>query len=224
MRHGLFMLSANNNSFRVTILDLCAHSSRLGSVVVGFAEMARQGQSIWPFAEASLLFYIVLLGIFKGLISNIGWRVHLLQHINLLQIGALLLVLLENLEPLILLRSSINLSTSTLCKLGFIASSVATTWVTPRVWYPDAASQELYHRILGDEPSLEEICSYFSYFISYSWLTGLVFRGFRRQLNLNDLPQLPWFDEPLIWLDRILTARSRRSHTLWTILGQLSSR
>lgn len=67
------------------------------------------------------------------------------------------------------------------------------------------------------EPAPEENCSPFSYCISYGWLTKLILLGCRRKLSMDDLPPLPHYDEPLIWLEKVLDARKRGVTTLRTV-------
>ncbi|PMD54816.1 uncharacterized protein K444DRAFT_645746 [Hyaloscypha bicolor E] len=68
-------------------------------------------------------------------------------------------------------------------------------------------------------PSPEETCSYFSYYVSYGWVTKVILKGFRGKLTLGDLPSLPFYDGPLLWLPRIQDARARGGGTtFWTLI------
>ncbi|KAG4441997.1 hypothetical protein IFR05_002523 [Cadophora sp. M221] len=89
---------------------------------------------------------------------------------------------------------------------------------TPQEWASPSVSLDLIHRDRNDGPSPEETCSYFSYYLSYGWITNVIFKGFWGKLTLDDLPPLPFYDEPLLWLTRIKNARAQGITTLWTLI------
>ncbi|CAK7223059.1 hypothetical protein SCUCBS95973_005049 [Sporothrix curviconia] len=80
--------------------------------------------------------------------------------------------------------------------------------LSPRQWTAPPVSFGLAQRDQAG-PSPEQTCSYFSYFLSYSWMTNIVLTGSRRRLALDDMLPLPAYDEPLIWKERTMAARQR---------------
>nr|XP_036588424.1 ABC multidrug transporter [Colletotrichum truncatum]KAF6799797.1 ABC multidrug transporter [Colletotrichum truncatum] len=74
-----------------------------------------------------------------------------------------------------------------------------------------------------NDPAPEETCSWANYYLTFEWLTPLVWKGARREVTIDDLPRLPWYDEPLLLLEKIKKARIRGKTTLWTLFYLLQS-
>ena len=102
-----------------------------------------------------------------------------------------------------------------------LAFASLTALVTPREWAPPPAIENLavYKHISEAEPTGEETGSWFDLYVSFGWLTPLVWRGWRTQIGMDDLPGLPWYDEPFLLLDRVLKARERYKTTIWTVFN-----
>lgn len=50
-------------------------------------------------------------------------------------------------------------------------------------------------------------------------LTAVTVTGCRRQVEMDELPALPWYDEPLFLLSRIQEARAKNKSTFWTTIS-----
>jgi hypothetical protein len=64
--------------------------------------------------------------------------------------------------------------------IGAIASLAAANLValcTPREWAPPAISFELIQRPAEAGPAPEETCSWWNAYLSYEWLTPLIWKG-----------------------------------------------
>lgn len=176
---------------------------------------ASRHPSKWP---TLLLFgYVFVLGIF-GLLFRATWRRRLLRHVNFLLILNFVLILISDNLPRLFLRISSRTETPRVVLISALGFCLLISVFTPQEWVPPSVSLDLIHRNRDDGPSPEENCSYFSYCVSYGWITNVVLKGFRGKLTLADLPSLPFYDEPLLWLPRIQDARARGRTTLWTLI------
>ncbi|KAJ9131796.1 ABC multidrug transporter [Pleurostoma richardsiae] len=101
-------------------------------------------------------------------------------------------------------------------KFSVSVVSLFIAFTTPREWTPPRLSFGLAHREEA-KASPEQTCSYFSYYVSYEWLTSIILKGSRRRLVIGDMLPLPEYDEPLIWRERIMAARQRFKSTWKTL-------
>lgn len=168
--------------------------------------------------ECALLLSIFALGLVRvTILPDISpWRTRLLHHINTILVVELVLLGTGNLVPLLILDTSFQIPRFTVFKLISIVGAILIACITPRRWRAPAVSFELLHRDPQAGPSPEETCSWFS-FLSFEWLTKTITKGSRKVLDDDDLLPLPYYDEPLIWLDNILRARSRWRWTFRTM-------
>ena len=196
--------------------EICSQLAR--ATTFGFASVsATHEPSDWPIP---LLFgYIFVLGIL-GLVHRKAPRQELLRHVNIIQVAALAQLLLSDAIPLVLLEitSELQFNPLRIALLVALASCNLISLFTPQEWISPSISWDLIQRPPEQTPSPEETCSYFSYYLSYGWLTSLVWKGIRQNLTIDDLPPLPYYDEPLLWLPRILDARRRGVGTTWTLV------
>ncbi|MBE3041904.1 ATP-binding cassette domain-containing protein [Candidatus Bathyarchaeota archaeon] len=70
----------------------------------------------------------------------------------------------------------------------------------------------------GQDPAPEQTCSWFSYYCSYQWFTPTISKGARNELAKEDLPTLPWYDDPRLLLSKVRMARKWGKTTFWTTL------
>ncbi|KAF2787591.1 ABC multidrug transporter [Melanomma pulvis-pyrius CBS 109.77] len=174
-------------------------------------------------ADAGLLAYMLFLAIVRLICGEGPARTRCYHHVNLLAVVATMLSALQVLLPSILLMSRPTSSITDSVKLFFEAATAFVAFIKPR-------PHQRKDRTAGDDenkeetrPSPEETCSWLSYYCSYEWLTYLIFRGCRRDLCMNDLPPLPDYDAPLLWLERMMTQRLRRGKTFITLCRVLKA-
>ncbi|KAI1385493.1 ABC multidrug transporter [Hypoxylon trugodes] len=144
-------------------------------------------------------------------------RSAIIHHVNLIVFVDAVIAFIQ-LSPRVLFISTRETHGSPWLPLKFAASllSIFFAFITPREWTPPRLSFELAHRE-QPAPSPEQTCSYFSYFVSYGWLTDIIWTGAKRRLVSADLLPVPEYDEPLVWRERILDARKRFKTTLKTL-------
>jgi len=99
-----------------------------------------------------------------------------------------------------------------------LAATVLVAASTPREWLPPSIDLQISMKIPTREPAQEETCSWMGYYLTYEWLTPLLLKGFRRQMTIDELPRLPWYDEPFVLLSRILTARAKSRKSFSTMI------
>ncbi len=100
-----------------------------------------------------------------------------------------------------------------------VAVATIIALITPRVWVPPSMDKLLDPRAPELKPSPEETCSYLNYYLTYEWLTPMIWKGFRKPIEMADIPPLPWYDEPLGLLSKVLEAREKsKQSTLWMLL------
>ena len=206
----------NQNLFPHIWFSLCL----LLSMFLTFVSTVN-GQANW--AQAITLTYTACL----DLLGTVSTSYSLQKALRLQLYSVLLfhwLLLLGNLMlPALIFESSIYISPLDIARTAAAGTTLLIAFVTPRTVLTPNLSFNLSQRPVADGPSPEETCSAFSYFVSYDWVTPLILRGTRRTLSLEDLPALPHYDEPLIWLERTIFVHTRGSNLLWTLLVLLRS-
>ncbi|KAH8166726.1 hypothetical protein CIB48_g1479 [Xylaria polymorpha] len=172
-------------------------------------------------SNVTTLIYAFFLGLLR-LFNDLEWRHIALHHVNFVLGSVLLVVVVGELLPYADLTYSLgDLSPVMIGSIATLAAAVLVAASTPRSWIPPSIHLDLSEKIPTREPSPEETCSWLGYYVTYEWLTPLLMRGFRRQMTIEELPKLPWYDEPFVLLSRILTARAKSSGSFLTIARYL---
>ncbi|KAI1470880.1 abc transporter [Daldinia caldariorum] len=168
--------------------------------------------------ESLALGYLLFLGI-----SQFAWRlkatsIPLRCHVNWMVTIFTILEAVRLLSPIAIIGPHNRLSSIEYAKLACLASAFMASFVSPRPVRrkePNPEGQGISD--VNADPSAEETCSWFSYYISYGWLTYLMVRGFSRDLVMDDLPSLPTYDAPTTLLQRMRKARLKGGKTFWTL-------
>ncbi|GAP82594.1 putative ABC transporter [Rosellinia necatrix] len=197
--------------------ELCGQFFRSASLALMVIAAVRLGGK-W--ANAVPLIYAFSLGILR-LLNDLEWRHVALHHVNFLLVTMLLVVVVGELLPYVDVTYNERLSPIMVGSIATLAAAVIVAASTPREWIPPSISLGLSEKIPAREPSPEETCSWIGYYLTYEWLTPLLLRGFRRQMTIEELPKLPWYDEPFILLSRILTARAKSRRSFSTVVRYL---
>ena len=173
--------------------EVCSQMARAVTFVAATISVSRH-HSEWT---APLLFgYVFVLGLL-ALIFRTTWRKTLLRHVDILVIVSFVLILISDNLPRALVQYSTQTEPPRVLLSSALGFCVLILAFTPQEWTPPSVSLDLVHRDKDEGPSPEESCSYFSYYVSYGWLTNVIFKGLRGTLTLGDLPSLPFYDEPL---------------------------
>lgn len=167
--------------------------------------------------DVAVLAYAFILGVLR-LIIDLEWRHVALHHINFVLSGSLLILAIGELLPYIDADHTENMSSMMIGGVSTLAAAVFVALATRREWIPPSLDLDISEKISAREPSPEETCSWLEYYVTYEWLTPLMLRGMRRQMTLEELPKLPWYDEPLLLLSRVQEARRKGKSTIWTLL------
>ena len=69
------------------------------------------------------------------------------------------------------------------------------------------------------KPNPEETCNWFARYVSFSYMSTLIWTAWNRDLTMDDLFPLPWYDDPLVLLPRVMKAREKHKTTLRTIFA-----
>ncbi|KAI2783318.1 abc transporter [Daldinia loculata] len=168
--------------------------------------------------ESLALGYLLLLGILQ-----FAWRlkaisIPLSRHMNIIIAIFTILEAVRLLLPIAIIGPHNNPSSIECVKFACLASAFMASFVSPRLVRrkePNPESQGSDD--VNGELSPEETCSWFSYYLSYEWLTYLMVRGFSRDLVIDDLPPLPTYDAPTTLLQRMRKARLKGGRTFWTL-------
>ncbi|KAI2473026.1 ABC transporter [Annulohypoxylon bovei var. microspora] len=174
-----------------------------------------QGDGRW--SDVTALAYAFVLGVLR-LAYDIEWRHVALHHTNFIIAGSLLILTLGELLPYIDANNTEYMSSMMVCSVSTLAAAVFVALVTRREWIPPSLDLDISEKIPTREPSPEETCSWLEYYVTYEWLTPLMFKGMRQQMTLEELPILPWYDEPFVLLSRVQEARRKGKSTLWTLV------
>ncbi|KOS17961.1 ATP-binding cassette transporter abc4 [Escovopsis weberi] len=166
--------------------------------------------------------YVLLLGLIR-LNNDLRWRHIALHQINFVLTAMLVVLSAGHFLPCIQIAAQCTTDPGIIGAVGSLAVAVVLAAVTPREWVPPAdldaempGYEYLYAR--DREPAPEETCSWFNYYCSYQWLTPLIWKGANGTLDMDDIPRLAWYDEPMYLLRRLQTARSISRSTFWTTL------
>ncbi|KAL3417937.1 ATP-binding cassette transporter abc4 [Phlyctema vagabunda] len=198
----------------------------IGTALILSILLSSQG----PVLEAAVLGYTFVLRCLHIFVSRRQHGVFRLifgVHSILLLVSSTLLSFSVDILPTLLIHRHIRSTPLQVTKTLMLVTSLAVLMVSPRNAIKKESStptsnnvakmEELEEKLLVS-PAPEEYCSPVSYFMSYSWLDKLILVGWRRALALDDLPPLPHYDEPFIWLDNVLEARKRGISTMKTVL------
>lgn len=162
--------------------------------------------------------YVLLLGV-----SQFVWKpsvvgILLSRHMNWLAAAITFLESVRILVPVTIIGSHGKPSVVECVKLACLVCALMVAFVAPRqLRMKETNLENPASRGTNEKLSPEETCSWFSYYISYGWLTYLTIRGFFRDLAIDDLPPLPSYDAPTIWLQRMREARLKGGKTLKTL-------
>lgn len=152
------------------------------------------------------------------LASDLRWRHTALHQANFLLITSLLLLAAAEVLPLLEMNSPHRPGDMIFGALASLAAANLVAITTPREWAPPP---EIFDLLDGPEkvaPAPEETCSWWNLYLTFEWLTPLIWKGCRRPVDMDELPPLPWYDEPLYLLSKIQEARAKSNDTLWTVL------
>ncbi|KAI0489887.1 ABC transporter [Xylaria cf. heliscus] len=197
--------------------EICGQVCRAATLTLMVVAAVQLGGK-W--SNVTTLVYAFFLGLLR-LFNDLEWRHIALHHVNFVLVTVLLVVVVGELLPYTDVTYNHHLSPALMGSIVALAASVLVAAATPRSWIPPSVDLDLSEKIPTREPSPEETCSWIGYYVTYEWLTPLLMRGFRRQMTIEELPKLPWYDEPYVLLSRILTARAKSSRSFSTIVRYL---
>ncbi|KAI4859978.1 ABC multidrug transporter [Hypoxylon rubiginosum] len=194
------------------ILQQIVRAALLSVAVIG---CVKDGSS--TVSEACAIGYTLALDAFRILVARSrNSRSAVAHHVTLIMLIVGLLAFIQLSPNILLIATQTEASQWLYLKLVASILSLFVAFITPREWTPPRLCFELAHREQA-APSPEQTCSYFSYFVSYGWLTDIILKGAKRRLVIADMLPVPEYDEPLIWRARILDARKRFKTTLKTL-------
>ncbi len=197
--------------------ELCSQLTRAVSLALITVGAARsQGQWL----NVALVGYQFALGLSR-LTGSPRWRHAALHQVNFLLVGALVVLATGELLPLLDLKSGYKADAMVLGATAALTAALAVALVTPREWLPPpqrSLPAEVARKLPALEPAVEEKSSWLSYYWTYGWLTHLVWTGSRQEVVMDDLPGLPWYDDPALMLNNAMEARQKSKSTLTTVL------
>lgn len=194
--------------------ELCSQITRAASLAFIIIAAVR-GSSQWP--NTVTVGCAFIFGIMR-LVNNIQWRHITLHQVNFLLAASLLLMVASELLPIIQVHSTYRPDKPAIGALASLAAANLVAICTPREWIPPPVHPSLSQRSADDGPAPEEIVSWANLYLTFEWLTPTIWKGCRRQVEIHELPVLPWYDEPLYLLSRIQAARAKGKTTFWTLL------
>lgn len=187
-------------------------SAALAFLVVAALKGAPQ---LWP--NVILTGVAVLLGLTR-LINHLKWRHLALHQVNFLNTASFVLLAAAQLLPLLELNATYHLTDAVIGAIASLGATLLIALWTPREWAPPAVSFEIAHRSVDAGPAPEETCSWGNLYLTFEWLSPLIWKGCRRPVEMDELPALPWYDEPLYLLTKVQEAREKSKSTFWTTI------
>jgi ABC-type multidrug transport system fused ATPase/permease subunit len=152
------------------------------------------------------------------LAGGLRWRHIALHQTNFLLGSSLLLLAAAEVLPLLEMHSTYRPPDMVVGALVSLTAANLVASITPREWAPSPVIFEVLDAPEKVAPAPEETCSWWTLYLTFEWLTPLIWKGCRRPVEIDELPPLPWYDEPLYLLAKIQAARARSSDTLRTVL------
>ncbi|KAI2464558.1 abc transporter [Annulohypoxylon bovei var. microspora] len=186
------------------------------SAALSLASVSAFQNGFWM--EPAALGYVLFLGVLQLVWKSNIFSLLLNRHTNSLVAMITILEAVRLLLPIAIIDSDKKPSSIECFKLVCLALTLMVSFITPREM--QSKQRNIESPILEDmkeKYSPEETCSWYSYYMSYGWLTYLTIRGFFRDLSIDDLPPLPTYDAPTTWLRRMREARLRGGRTLRTL-------
>ncbi|KAI0132243.1 ABC transporter [Xylariales sp. AK1849] len=193
--------------------ELCSQILRATALAFMIVAAVEQGGK-W--ANVTILAYAFVLGLLR-LANDIEWRHVALHQVNLALFSAWVVIVVGELLPAINSHWNLVISPMMISSIATLSVALFVAFATRREWRPPSLDLGISEKV-SQEPSLEETCSWLEYYVTYEWLTPLMWRGVRRQMTPEELPNLPWYDEPLLLLSRVQEARRKGKSTIWTLL------
>jgi len=192
--------------------ELCSQLTRAAALGFIIVDAVRNGGQWLNVLMIGCAFFVGLL----RLANDLRWRHLALHQVNFLLTGAFFLLFASELLPLLAVHSDHHPTAMVLGAFSSVAAALLVALLTPREWLPPSMELTSSQRPPESEPAAEETCSWFNLYLTFEWLTPLVWKGCRRQVTMDELPSLPRYYQPLLHLSRILGARDRGKTTLRT--------
>ncbi len=177
----------------LTLLQSCISAAVL---ILSTLDAIEQGSWIVPWSWA----YLFLLGIARLAARKHNSRRSAYRHFVVLSVSFTTLDLVKSFIPFIIIDGRTKIAAIQVYQLISATVFVVIVLSSPRT--PRDKELSLETLAYTEATSPEETCSWVSYYASYSWLTSLILKGVNKDLSLEDLPALPWYDAPLLLLQR----------------------
>lgn len=184
------------------------------ALFLSFYSAFRQGS--WK--ETAALSYLFALGVLRLVVGSSAWRATVYHHVNAVAFALTVLDAAQSLLPLAIIGSNSTPSPIEKFKLVSLVAVLLVALVTPRLPQHKKPVLEDAGLDLPGIASPEQTSSWFSCCVSYGWLTSVILRGFSRDLSIEDLPPLPAYDNPMLWLNRVIKARLQGGKTLKALI------
>lgn len=208
-------LAQPNKAFRTSKgYELASQVARAATLAFTVLAAVRSAPELWY--SVALIAVAVLLGLSR-LTNNLKWRHIALHQVNLLNAVALLLLAAAQLLPMLNIHTTYRPARAVIAALASLGVTNLIALCTPREWAPSAASFDMSQRSPDAGPAPEETCSWANLYLTFEWLTPLIWKGCRGPVEMEDLPPLPWYDEPLLLLSRVQEARKKSRNTFFTV-------
>lgn len=196
------------------VYELLSHTTRATALLLlAFAYVEDQVH----FLTLVVVAYAQILGLFR-LADDVHWRHSALHQLNFVTTAILLVLATAHILPCVQISSShCTADAGILGGISSLAVAILVASITPREWVPSNIDLEIGTHTTKRAPSPEETCSWFNY-CTYGWFTPLIWKGVTNKLDMNSIPTLAWYDEPIYLLRKIQRARAISMTTFWTVL------
>lgn len=162
-----------------------------------------------------LLAYAFVLGLLR-LFNDLDWRHVALHQVNFVFTVMLILLGTAHCLPCIQVQYQCMRDVSVRGTIASLALAFALAIATPRELMPIDIS--IAGRNPDGKPAPEESSSWLVYYFTYGWLTPVIWKGTKGKLNMADIPNIAWYDEPMYLLQKVQAARSISKRTLRTAI------
>ncbi|KAL2754344.1 hypothetical protein ACRALDRAFT_1063207 [Sodiomyces alcalophilus JCM 7366] len=197
--------------------EVCALATRTASLSF-LALASARGEANW--LNVACVAYALIMGLLR-LVDDLEWRHIALHQVNFVLVATLLLLAAPVVLPCTSAHQACLVKGPLMGAVISLSFSVLIALFTPREWVPPSLKYDLPKGAVDKDPAPEEICSWAQYFLTYDWLTPLIWKGTRGPVTVDDLPRIAWYDDPLLLLSKVKDARAKGKSTFWTLLRLL---
>lgn len=192
----------------ILVYEALGHVLR-GATLALFLVASSRSSRQWPNAVGTA--YAFLLAIFR-LLSRGKSRQVILHHVNAVSLCIFLLTAAAEFLPLAVIGSTHRPEATAVAAVVMLFCSLLVAIMSPREWLMPEVGHDLPDGVKL-EPANEEICSLLDAYCTYTRVDGLIRKGLKNAITMNEMDKIPWHYNPEILRRRFSGLRAKHIYT-----------